>query len=188
MDFLYKYQNKKNYRFDLFNLSLQIAKKRNFKIFVETGVSRGKKFLYFFSRKNWKDGMSTMMFSEYSSIYNAHLYTCDISMQNIKSAQRFCRKFKKNVTFICEDSLNFLQNFNKKIDFLYLDSLDGYLEEANEHQLKEIQIAKEKLSNNALILLDDKNTKSKLSMRFLSESGFKIIQDTENQVLYSKHV
>ena len=42
--------------------------------------------------------------------------------------------------------LNFLSKFNKSIDFLYLDSLDGQFKEASSHQLKEIKIASKKTS------------------------------------------
>jgi hypothetical protein len=50
MNFLNKFNNKKNIRFSMFEYSLVLAKKRNLKILVETGTSRGK--IKFFFLKN----------------------------------------------------------------------------------------------------------------------------------------
>ena len=50
MNFLEKYNNKKNIRFSFFKKTLNIAKERNFKTIVETGTSRGKKKFLFFAR------------------------------------------------------------------------------------------------------------------------------------------
>ena len=46
MDFLQKYNHKKNFRFKSFEFALQEAK-RNHKTLVETGVARGKIKFYF---------------------------------------------------------------------------------------------------------------------------------------------
>lgn len=54
MDFLEKYKHKKNIRFPFFKKALQIAIKRNLKIFVETGTSRGKDKFLFFKKKTGK--------------------------------------------------------------------------------------------------------------------------------------
>ena len=45
-----------------------------------------------------------------------------------------------------EDSIKFLFEFDKKIDLLYLNSLDGQLDGAAEHQLKEIKAAEKKFA------------------------------------------
>ena len=50
MDFLQYYKNPKNFRFQSFEFALLEAKKRNLKIFVETGVARGKSKFLFFSK------------------------------------------------------------------------------------------------------------------------------------------
>ena len=94
MNFLEKYNNKKNIRFNLFKKTLKIAKDRGFKIIVETGTSRGKKKFLFFKKFNWKDGMSTLMFSEFSSIIKGELHSCDISEENINNAKDFTKKYK----------------------------------------------------------------------------------------------
>ena len=99
MHFLNKYDNPKNIRFNSFKFALEEALKRNLKIIVETGVSRGKQKFIFFSKINWKDGMSSLIFSEYAKYVNGHLYACDINAKNIKNAKKFTNKFKDNITF-----------------------------------------------------------------------------------------
>ena len=188
MNFLDKYENKKNIRFETFKFTLLEANKRNLKTIVETGVARGKIKFFFFRKINWKDGMSTLMFSEYSSLFDGQLHTCDIDKSNIKAAKNFCKKYSNFVTFYIDNSLNFLKNFKKEIDLLYLDSLDGNILGAEQHQLKEVQLAENKLHQNSLILLDDKLSKSKLSIKYLLSKNFKILKETEQQILFSRTI
>jgi len=91
MDFLNKYSHSKNKRFSSFKKALEIAKSRDLKTFVETGTSRGKIKFFFFFKYNWKDGMSTLIFSEYVKNYNGHLFTCDINPNNIKNSKKFVK-------------------------------------------------------------------------------------------------
>jgi len=185
MEFLKKYNHPKNIRFDSFNFALLEANKRGLKTIVETGCARGKQKFIFFSKINWKDGMSTMIFSDYARYVNGTLTTCDIEKKNIKNAKKFVKNNKKFVNFIVDDSLNFLNSIQKEIDFLYLDSLDGQYEGASKHQLEEIKIAKEKLNQNSLVLLDDKGSKTNLSIDFMLKNNFRIINETKEQVLLS---
>ena len=187
MKFLEKYNNKKNIRFFSFKETLKICQNRNFKNIVETGTSRGKVKFFFFRKYNWKDGMSTIMFAEYAKFINGKLYTCDISKKNIQNAKKFTSNFKNYVNYYTDDSVNFLNNFNETIDLLYLDSYDGHNKvKASEHQLNEAKASLDKLCSNALILLDDKGAKTNLSIDFYKNNGFKIILETENQILFSK--
>ena len=78
-----------------------------------------------------------------------------------------------------------MNNFNKTIDFLYLDSLDGQFMEASSHQLNEIKIAIKKLQKKSLVLLDDKGSKTNLSIDFMLKNDFKILNETNEQVLLS---
>ena len=93
MNFIEKYNNKKNIRFKLFKKTLEIAERRGLKIIVETGTSRGKKKFFFFKKFNWKDGMSTLMFSEFAHLINGELHSCDISKENINNARDFTKKY-----------------------------------------------------------------------------------------------
>ena len=187
MKFLEKYNNKKNIRFETFKKTFQFSLERNHKNIIETGTARGKKKFFFINRYNWKDGMSTLMFAEFAKFLNGMLHTCDISADNIASAKKFTSEFSEFVTFYTMDSLDFLNRFNKKIDLLYLDSLDGHDPiAASIHQLKEAEIAIKKLHTKSLILLDDKGSKTNLSISFLLKNNFKKIYETDYQVLLSK--
>ena len=157
MNFLEKYNNKKNIRFNLFKKTLEIAASRGFKVIVETGTSRGKKMFLFFKKFNWKDGMSTLMFSEFAYFIKGELHSCDISEENIKNAKDFTKDYNDNVNFYIKDSIIFLKEFHKKIDLLYLDSFDGHdVELASKHQFNEAKAVINKLKDSSLILLDDK--------------------------------
>ena len=174
---------KKNFRFSSFKFALIEANKRNHKILVETGVARGKEKFLFFTKTNWKDGMSTLIFSDYAKHVNGKLHSCDIEKKNVDNARKFTKRNSDFINFVVDDSLNFLKNFQTKIDFLYLDSLDGQFENASSHQLQEIKNSIDKLQKDSLVLLDDKGVKTKLSINFMLENSFEIINETENQVL-----
>ena len=187
MIFLEKYNHIKNIRFPLFKKTIEISIKRKQKVIVETGTSRGKKKFFFFKKFNWKDGMSTIIFSEYAKFANGKLHSCDLSKENIKNATDFTKEFSNNVQFYVEDSVVFLKNFNQKIDLLYLDSFDGHnVELASKHQLKEAEMAINKLNDDAIVLLDDKGAKTLYSTDYFIKNGFKILAESNNQLLLSK--
>ena len=179
MEFLKKYNHPKNIRFESFKFALLEAQKRGLKTIVETGCARGKKKFIFFSKVNWKDGMSTMIFSDYAKFINGKLISCDIEKKNIYNAKKFIKDNSSFVEFVLEDSIDFLLSFKKNIDFLYLDSLDGQFKEASDHQLKEIKTALNNLHKNSLVLLDDKGSKTNLSINFMLKNNFKIINETK---------
>ena len=66
---------------------------------------------------------------------------------------------------------------------MYLDSLDGQFNDASTHQLKEIEFAIKNLKKDSLVLLDDKGSKTNLSIDFMIENNFRIINETREQVL-----
>jgi len=187
MNFIKKYNHKKNIRFPFFKKAIEISIERKLKIFVETGTSRGKKKFIFFKKKNWKDGMSTLMFADFANQINGELHSCDISKENIDNARSFTSKFRENTFFYISDSVIFLKNFKKKIDFLYLDSFDGHdTELASIHQLNEAKASIDKLGENSLVLLDDKGAKTLYSKNYFVKHDFNILAETENQLLLSK--
>ena len=187
MNFLDKYDNIKNIRFNSFKKTLKLSFERGLKTIVETGTARGKTKFFFIKKYNWKDGMSTPMFAEYAKFIKGKLHTCDISAENIDNARKFTSNFSTYIEFYIQDSLIFLIEFSLPIDLLYLDSLDGHNPTAaSNHQLKEAQIAVKKLHDKSLILLDDKGSKTNLSINFFKENNFRIIYETKHQVLLSK--
>ena len=187
MKFLNKYNNKKNLRFESFKETFKLCIERNLIVLVETGTSRGKTKFFFFIQYNWKDGMSTPMFAEYAKDVGGKLHTCDISRENIEKAKKFTKKYSEFIKFYIQDSVEFLNNFETDIDLLYLDSLDGHDPVlASKHQLNEIKVGLSKLHEKSLILLDDKGSKTNLSINFLLKSNYKIMFETDYQVLLSK--
>jgi hypothetical protein len=187
MNWLSKYKNKLGVRFNTFEMLFKLAYERNLKNTIETGTARGKeKFYYLKPRINWKDGMSTVLFSEYNKDINGLFWSCDIDNKNIYNASNFIKNLNYKVNFVVSDSHDFLRNCSMIIDILYLDSLDGNMPKANEHQLIEAQLASINMNDNGLIILDDKGSKTELSIPFLKSKGWKIILENEQQVLFSK--
>ena len=187
MIFLKKFEHPQNTRFDMFKKVFDLSVMLNHKTIVETGTSRGKIKFFFFKKYNWKDGMSTVMFANFAKFIDGHLHTCDISKKNIDNAKKFTKSLSKNITFHTEDSVLFLKNFSKPIDLLYLDSFDGHNPvKASNHQLNEVKSALNKVHINSLILLDDKGSKTNLSIDFMIHNDFHIIYETNYQVLLKK--
>ena len=94
MKFLEHFNHPKNFRFKSFEFTLLEAQKRNHKVLVETGVARGKQKFLFFSKINWKDGMSTLIFSEFAKHVNGSLSSCDIDKKNVENAKKNLQKIK----------------------------------------------------------------------------------------------
>lgn len=150
-------------------ITLLNNKKSNF---VETGTTR-KNYLNCPKKGDRAgDGCATVLFSEYARLFGGHVWTCDISKENIDSCKIATEEYKDVITYVIDDSLNFLINFNERIDFLYLDSVDGGDPMAHHHQLKEIMIALPKLHEKSVVLLDDLGSKTDLSIPFLKENGW----------------
>ena len=187
MNWFTKYKDKLGVRYPAFEKLFTIAKERDLKIIIETGTARGKsKFYYRRPKINWKDGMSTLLFAEYVKMVNGTFWSCDIDHRNIFNAYQFTQSLSYKVNFVVADSLIFLRDLSTTIDILYLDSLDGNIPGANEHQLKEAEIAESKLNKQGIILLDDKGTKTELSIPFLTNKGWNIIFENDQQVLLSR--
>ena len=187
MNWISKYRDQLGLRFQSFEKLFDIAIERKLKTIVETGTARGKyKFYYRKPKINWKDGMSTLLFAEFANKINGNFWSCDIDSQNIFNANRFIEDLSFKANFAVADSLVFLRDLAISIDILYLDSLDGNTPGANEHQLKEAEISEKKMSSNGLILLDDKGTKTNLSLPYFVNKKWKIIFENNQQILLSK--
>lgn len=173
-------------RYPTFRLLLDLLGERNPSTLIETGTARkGLKGLE-------GDGGGTILFVDWlASQDRGHLYSVDNSKRSIRRARRSVCK-PSLVTFICSDSVHFLQNFSEPIDFLYLDSLNfdaNYPLLSQSHHLSEIEAALPKLSEKALIMIDDcglpHGGKGKLAIQLLLEYGWKKVADAY-QVILSK--
>ena len=187
MTFIDKYKEQLGVRFSTFKKLFQLAKDRNLKNIVETGTARGKnKFYYIKPRINWKDGMSTLLLAEYSKEVDGIFWSCDIDEKNIINAYNFAKEFNYKINFAISDSIIFLRDLSLTIDILYLDSLDGDIPGANEHQLKEAKTSINKMNENGLILLDDKGSKTELSIPYFKSLGWETVLETNQQIILSR--
>lgn len=99
------------------------------------------------------DGHSSLLLAQNSSEF----YTVDINMDCAKLTRSELKRFnlwnKSNV--YCGDGIKFLENFDKKINLLYLDAWDVELPDHAEKHLEAFEAAEDKLSKKAVILIDD---------------------------------
>jgi len=89
-----------------------------------------------------------------------------------------------------------LQNFDKPIDLLFLDSYDYCGDEENirkchQHSVNEIKAAWDKLKEKCFVLIDDVfnsqwDGKGKLSIPYLIDNGFEVVYYTDSQVLLKR--
>ena len=187
MAFIDKYKEQLGVRFSTFKKLFQLARDRNLKNIVETGTARGKnKFYYIKPRINWKDGMSTLLLAEYSKEVDGIFWSCDIDEKNIINAYNFAKELNYKINFAISDSIIFLRDLSLTIDILYLDSLDGDIPGANEHQLKEAKTSINKMNENGLILLDDKGSKTELSIPYFKSLGWETVLETNQQIILSR--
>jgi len=140
-------------RFWSFKIALNLLNQMDGKNILEVGCIREK--------EDWKAGMSTLLFAEYASRFKAEFDSIDISEKNIEVSKEVTKDFKKSVVYHLGDSLKVLKEWFKPIDLLFLDSKDCDPEndeisrQAQEHQLKELELAYPNLTKNAIVLLDD---------------------------------
>lgn len=139
---------------------------------VETGTTRK----HIHNCPSWEDrcgdGCSTVLFGDYVHHYGGHVWTCDIEQSHIDHCKIATQPYMEYITYCVSDSIKFLETFDQCIDLLYLDSVDGHTPFANEHQLSEIKTAWPKLTHQTIILLDDLESKTNLSIPFLQQNNY----------------
>lgn len=131
------------------------------------------------------DGHSTYFWAEYTK--NSNIYTVDINPESkniIDNDERL-----KNVKSYTQDAKEFIKNFEDKIDMLFLDAWDvtpntNYAEEHLETYL----LARDKLSDKCIILIDDTDIgnggKGRLVTPKLIEDGFTCIVNKRQTLFY----
>lgn len=121
------------------------------------------------------DGCSTYIFDTFINFYDGELYSVDISEKNCNYAKS---KTGNKATVICKDSVKFLWEFNKHIDFLYLDSYDLELKNPHPsqlHHLKELCASIKNLKKNSIIVVDDHLISMNIGKGFYIKSFMKDI-------------
>jgi hypothetical protein len=134
------------------------------------------------------DGHGSYFWAFYT---DCEIITCDIDETLVKLFKEDERL--KNIKFVLDDGINFLNNFSrkKKIDFLFLDAWDVVpnTEYAEKHLESYLSI-RDNLSDKSLILIDDTDVggeyggKGKLLIPYLLQDGWKEIF-TGRQSLYA---
>ena len=180
IDFLYwrdwwtqKHKNMKvinTRRYYTFKIALNLLLQYNGNIIIETGTQR---------MENDPAGSSTTLFGSFCKHYGKKLYTVDNDIEHMILSKKLTEEYKDYIEYVYSDSIEFLRNFDKPIDLLYLDSLDCPLPPESAltsqlHQLNEIKAAYKNLHVNSIVLLDDNafenGGKTKLSKKFLYDS------------------
>jgi predicted O-methyltransferase YrrM len=164
----------------------ELLKDRNAQVIVETGTAR--------EGSAWcvGDGCSTLLFAEWVKRHGGIFYSVDIDKKALKKAKRAIGSTPSTVHLIHNDSVEFLANFDRKIDCLYLDSFDFDIDNpqpSQEHHLKEIQAAYPHLTRNSVVMIDDcalpHGGKGLLVIQFLVEKGWKIVANGYQVILIS---
>lgn len=163
-------------RYPSFLYTIALLNERKVKTLVETGTARC-------GDKNFQwDGGSTIVFGDWASQNNAVLYSVDLDPKGVEQAITATKSFGDHVKITCSDSIQFLQEFKKPIDFLYLDSYDFDSANPNpsqEHHLKEIVTAYPNLHKMSVVLIDDCDLahggKGKLVIDYLLNKGWNVV-------------
>ncbi len=170
-----------------------LMEERKASVLVETGAAR------YGMLHTKSDGASTIVFGLWAKHHNAQLYSVDIDKEAIAKGQQAVDQMSisENVKLNISDSISYLDTFQENIDFLYLDSYDynnkdiSIQKASQEHHLKEIKAAENKLHDQSIVLIDDCRLpgggKGKLAIEYLTHSGWKIDMN-KYQVLLIKDV
>ena len=137
-------------------------------------------------------GHSSYKFGEYCAKHDGRLHTVDILEDAIALSERATADYLPWIEHHVNDSTAFLSAFDQQIDLLYLDGFDstpGNEAAASAKQLGEIVAAYPKLSEHAVVLLDDADLpgegKTYSSSRFLAQHGFTLVEE-DYQRLYAR--
>lgn len=163
--------------------SLNLLTERKARILLETGTAR-------YGAENFAgDGGSTIIFSEWAQNNQATLYSVDISQEYLTNAKEALDSRVATV-FVESDSVEFLEKFDRSIDFLYLDSYDyeyGNVLPSQLHHLNEIVAAYPHLHEHSIVMVDDCDLphggKGKFVINFLIARGWKVIADKYQVIL-----
>lgn len=132
------------------------------------------------------EGHSTIFWA----LTGQEVYSVDISLASVNVTREMCQDFP-NVSVVHDDGLNFLKNFNKPIDLLYLDAWDAGSERFAEKHLEAYFLAKRNLHAKSIILIDDtdlynNNGKGRLVVPQAVKDGYKVIFKGRQTMLMRK--
>lgn len=177
------YAAKSSGRYPTFRAAINLWLQNGGGNIVETGTTR--------LAEDWGAGYSTMIFGSVCKTFNHHLWTVDIDPRNIETCKVLTANFADILTYVVDDSHNFLKNFNEKIALLYLDSVDFPLDGSDplpcqQHQLNEFKLAEKNLTDKSIVLLDDNDFpgggKTRLTKNYLFNTGWRCVLDLQQSL------
>jgi hypothetical protein len=130
------------------------------------------------------DGCSTVVFADVATRYGLTLWTVDADPEATANAMRRVADFD-HVVYVTADARVWLEDFDRPIDLLYLDSLDcpeeGDATAAQEQQRDELDAAWPHLTLQSVVLLDDNafanGGKTRLAKDTLARAGWTCVLD-----------
>ena len=171
-------------RYPTFLKALELMNERKVRTLVETGTARSG------VSGCEGDGCSTIVWDLWAALHQAHFYSVDSDAQALETASAGLQTQGSASTFVHADSVAFLHDFGRPIDFLYLDSYDfdpNDPDPSQQHHLNEIIAAYPWLHEKSIVMLDDCalpfGGKGKLAIAFLEEKGWKILQSGYQVIL-----
>jgi len=189
MPFRYDFRKRRN----TFRKTLELLDNTKAKMIVETGTSREG------LRGAKSNGGATIVFGKWAKLNNAELHSVDISEKSINAAQKEVdnQLLSEFVTIHHSDSIEYLANFKKPVDFLYLDSYD-YSDDlevqvkSQIHHLKEFKAIEELLHKNSIVLIDDcdlpNGGKGKMVVEYMKQKDWKVLMNAYQILLVRKNL
>lgn len=174
-------------RYQTMAKALKLMCERGAMTLVETGTARAG------VRGFGGDGGSSVVFADWAKRHNAQFYSVDINHEAVLASRKELLPYQGFAEVIEKDSVEYLRNFAKPIDFLYLDSYDFENDNpgpSQEHHLKEIMAAYPKLTKKSIVLIDDcglpHGGKGTLAIHFLLSKGWKVVKQGYQVLLVQK--
>ncbi len=139
---------------------------------VETGCIR--------SLEDWSAGYSTYVLAAALDALGGSLVSVDVSGDNLRLAADLVQPWKRSVTCVQADSVEWLLRNQEPVSLLLLDSLDCEDPQHARHGLREIQAAHDRLGPDSLVVWDDTvwdggwRGKGALGVPWLLERGWRI--------------
>jgi SAM-dependent methyltransferase len=173
---LNQYLHPSDKRYASFELAKKLIKDRELTLWVETGTARNG------ATNCVGDGCSTIIYSDFLKEMKGKLYSVDIDPKAIALASKALKNSREHIYFNVGDSIQFLNSFEDRIDFLYLDSYDFDFNNPHPsqyHHLKEIEAAYDKLHDQSVVMIDDCDLphggKGTLAIKYLLDRGWSIV-------------
>lgn len=127
-------------------------------LIVETGSMR---------MKDDPGGAYTLLWGAFCKRYNKKLITVDILPEVTEVCKECTSEYADYITYVTQDSVDFLTNFAEPADLLFLDSMDCPIpiegepvpsaEEAQKHNFDEFKATEKNLHKGSILLMDDNN-------------------------------